>query len=356
MIRPGNKVLIKPNFVAPFSHAVTSFELLKVIIDEVKQCGGNPIIGESSGFEFDTEATFKILKANEFAARNQVRLVNFDTCKFTNVRLQAGLIKKIKIPELVKQADVLINVPKLKKHSLTGVTIGSKNLFGLLHRESRRMLHSLGLERAIFELARIVKPDLTIVDGSTVAERAVYGDHRQLGLLFAGKNVYAVDMYCCQFLSVNYQDVPHISLALEEGLVEKDFRVRWLGQKDQNRNLHSAIPVNKVSISKKLHRRSYQLMYSFDILYSWVFKKRSLIPKLHFYLGIRPKLNSNKCNNCGECLSACPVKAIIIDQKRIDPSRCMLVRCLKCVQACPESAITIRGREVAGGLTALSAN
>ena len=77
-VKPGNLVLIKPNFVAPFPHATTSLEVLEAIVDSVRRCGGQPVIAESSGYEFDTEVTFKILGAYEFASKIDVKLVNLD--------------------------------------------------------------------------------------------------------------------------------------------------------------------------------------------------------------------------------------------------------------------------------------
>jgi uncharacterized protein (DUF362 family)/NAD-dependent dihydropyrimidine dehydrogenase PreA subunit len=346
LVKPGCLVLIKPNFVAPFPHAVTNFEILKAIVEEVKHCGGRPVIGESSGFEFDTETTFKILGAYEFAQRNQVELVNFDTCEFTNIKLQNGLIKEVKIPKLLQQADVLINVPKIKRHSLTKVTIGIKNLFGLLARESRRKIHALGLERGISELARVIKSDLVIVDGSIVTERAVYGAKRPLGLLIGGTDVYAVDMHCCQLMQVNYRFVGHIRLALEAGLAQEDYHVIPLSQWDVERDFYPAADYQKDSISKKLHTLSYQLMYLSDIPYAWICRGKSLVPKVHFYLGIRPKLDPHKCTDCRDCVSICPVNAIQIPQRRIDHSLCSQVRCLKCIDICPFNAIQIKGRRL----------
>ncbi len=106
----------------------------------------------------------------------------------------------------------------------------------------------------------------------------------------------------------------------------------------------------KESMAKKLLRLSYQLMYLSDIPYSRSLEDKSLIPKIHFYLGIRPKSDRRKCTACGEGVSICPVDAIRMPEKRIDPSLCMKMRCLECVQACPESAISIREHRVSEAL------
>ena len=204
-VRPDSLVLIKPNFVAPFSNATTSFEVLEAIIGEVKNCKGRPIIAESSGYEFDTETTFRVLGAYEFAKRNGVELVNLDKGNYSKIKLSSGFIKEIYVSELVQQADVLINVPKLKRHSLTNVTVGVKNLFGLISRESRRKFHAACLERGIFELAQVISSDLVIVDGSVIGSRAVYGNYEKLGMIVGGIDPFEVDMFCCNFLKADYK-------------------------------------------------------------------------------------------------------------------------------------------------------
>ena len=86
-ISPDKTVLIKPNFVAPLKKAVTSFDIICQVVEEVKRCGGTPIIAESSGFEFDTKETFKVLGVPELAQSLGVRLVNLDEERFREVPL-----------------------------------------------------------------------------------------------------------------------------------------------------------------------------------------------------------------------------------------------------------------------------
>lgn len=349
IVQPGNLVLIKPNFVAPFPHAVTSFEILEAVIEQVKQCGGQPIVAESSGFEFDTKKTFEILGVYEFAERNKTTLINVDDAKLTTLPLDKGLTRKIAVPEIVLEADVIINVPKLKRHSLTKITGGMKNLFGLLSKESRRKLHAYGLERGIFELNKAIKSDLVIVDASIVTSRAVFGKQENLDTIIGGNSVYSVDMFCSRLLGLDYNEVKHLKLALNDGISHDEYRV--LGLSPNKFLCHY-----NDSLLKKLRRIEYKLAYMTDIPYSWLTGGSSLIPWLHYHFGLRPELDSKRCTGCGDCVSVCPVNAISLPDKRINQKLCMQVRCLKCVDICPESAISIRGREVAEGLETLGDN
>ncbi len=352
LIKPGDQVLIKPNLVAPFPHAVTDLELLTNVVEQVSDCGGKPIIGESSGFEFDTETTFRILGINELAQRLDVKLINFDKEEFVSLEL-AGLKRyKVKIPKIVLEVDKFINMPKLKRHSLTKATIGIKNLFGLLDLGSRRRIHAFGLERGICALGQTLVPDLVIVDGSVVTTRAVYGEQTRLNLLAASKRITAMDVFCCQYLGLTWKDVKHIRFSVDkdrDSLSFKTIDVSGAATETTHAGQGDSVPnIGKWndSFSKKVHRSAYQALYFVDILYSRLRKDHSIIPVLHYYFGIRPVLDKKKCNRCGDCLPVCPVDAIFIDERRIDAKRCMPVRCLECVSACPEKAISIRGRNV----------
>ena len=178
-ISPGASVLLKPNFVAPFKKAVTDLEIIKSVVREVKSAGGVPVIAESSGYEFDTEYTLRLLGVYDMAEELDVEVINLDHSPYKRVPVNNGYIKHYEIAEVALTSDAIINLPRLKQHSQTSITCGMKNLFGLLSRNSRAQIHTVNLDRGIVELNRIIKPVLTIVDASAVLERAVFGKEKE---------------------------------------------------------------------------------------------------------------------------------------------------------------------------------
>jgi len=320
IVHPGDTVLLKPNAVGPFPQAATDLRLLAALVRTVRRCGGLPVIAESAGFEFDTAATFRVLGLERLAAQLNVPLYNLDEGPF-DLRHAPGY-GALPVARIALEADVLINVPKLKLHNLTGVTLGAKNLMGLLPRTARRKMHVRGIEMGIRGLAAAVPVSLTIVDALTVTPRAVFARPLPLGLLIAGCDMAAVDAACRGLLGFSAS------------------AVAWTCE------LGAAPPQPLSGLRPRggrLYRALFRAMYWVDIPFSRLSGGRSLIPWVHYYLGVRPAIDRQRCDGCGVCANVCPVGALDPTNRRIDAARCMSLRCLRCREACPRGAIVLGG-------------
>ncbi len=339
LIENGDKVLIKPNFVAPLPYATTDLNVIRCVVNEIRKCGGEPIIGESSGFEFDTEWVFKIIGITKLAEELNVKLVNFDKEKFIKIKIQNFPVSEILLPEMLLDVKKIINMPKLKMHKQTNVSLGMKNLMGLPHRESRRLIHILGLEKNIAALSNFFNPIFNVVDGLIVPkEGAVYGKFDTLGLILAGRDTLAIDNICCRILGVNPETVPYISLANKAHFFNLS-RVKVVGDYDKNEILVMSITNNHNKFSKTIYKLLARGMYLFDYLYSRLTPRRSLIPYFNLKFGIRPKVVKSDCYDLQKCIDSCPVGAISGNPLKIDYRKCMHVRCLKCISECSGSIV-----------------
>jgi len=66
----------------------------------------------------------------------------------------------------------------------------------------------------------------------------------------------------------------------------------------------------------------------------------SRFPAWHFRFGVRPVISAKRCTLCGECLRACPVRALTLGPAKkivLQASRCAPLRCLKCVAPAPRA-------------------
>jgi uncharacterized protein (DUF362 family) len=158
----------------------------------------------------DTEQVLAQTGVIDLARRHGARVVNLDEAERVEVPWSYGTLR---LPALL-QTHEYINVPKLKTHVQAGVTIGCKNQKGLLTAATKVRFHrDPGIHRAIPALLDAVRPDLTIVDGIVGMDGSgpTDGRTRRPRLIVAGRDVMAVDVACCDLVSIPLDRVPHLS-------------------------------------------------------------------------------------------------------------------------------------------------
>ncbi len=345
IIKGRKMAVLKPNFVAGRSAetgSTTSFALLKAVAEEVRACGAEPVLCETPGTEFDREATYTILGVEQFCADNGIRIARIDPEGGEQdwIALRPAGAKRLRhfrIPRFMQDA-CLINLPVLKTHVVSTMTLGMKNLMGILPRPDRRAMHTFGIAQSIVDMNCGIKPDLIIVDGSVGqdGEGPLYGDRADLQVLVAGRDSLAVDLACCQIVGVKPGDIPHLKLALEQlG------RPSWSQVGDDV----GVIKQFRLPQQKTLYRFIFWLMYPLDYPYSWIAERGEHFCTALFSTGIvgtRPQINEANCTRCGTCVEACPLPGVIdLKTLRVNYRTCQ--RCLLCYEACPENAIDVKG-------------
>ena len=350
VIKDAKVAVLKPNFVAGRSAetgATTSFALLKAVADEVRGCGAEPVLYETPGTEFDREATYTILGVEQFCAENGIRIVRVDPEGGEEDWIElrppgAKRLRRFRIPRFMQEA-CFINLPVLKTHVVSTMTLSMKNPMGMLPRPDRRAMHTLGIAQCIVDMNRGIKPDLTIVDGSVGqdGEGPLYGNKADLQALVAGHDSLAVDLACCRLVGVKPRAIPHLRLALEQ-----------LGSPSwtQVGEEVGVIKQFRLPEQKTLYRFIFWLMYPLDYPYSWIAERgKHFCTTLYStgLVGTRPQINEDRCTRCGVCVQACPLPDVI-DLKTLAVNYNTCQRCLLCYEACPENAISVRGYSGAG--------
>ena len=216
------------------------------------------------------------------------------------------------------------------------MSMAMKNLMGLLPREDRRAMHTLGIQQCIVDMNRGLAPALSIVDGSVGqdGDGPLYGHAADLGLLVAGRDSLAVDLVCCQLVQVDPLSIGHLRL----GLAQLGPRhPRLLGD-----TIVQAAPF-AVPRVHPLYRFVFWLMYPLDYPYHRLTGKHLCTALYNTGLvGTRPQIVKEACTHCGICVQTCPLPNVIdLTTLRVNPQTC--ARCLLCYEACPEGAIVVKG-------------
>lgn len=327
-VKPGQKVLLKPNLLSakkPDEAITTHPAVLEAAIRLVKEAGGVPIVGDSPGGKIsDLKTYWEATGTAEVCRRQGVELVSFEKSGVYEKKVGS---RKYYIARPVLDADVIINIPKLKTHSLTVLTCAVKNMYGAVpgirksmhHREAPKPREFSALVADIYSLAR---PHLNIVDAVVGMHGAgpSAGDPKQLGFIMAGSDGVAVDAAAAHLLGLDPFKVPTTGIAHRRGLGEGDIKkIELLGEVPPVRNdfrwpslwMYSLIPSSLARAGAKLF---------------W----------------IRPAIDPAKCVNCGACVESCPVSALSTAEPTPVFNYRLCINCLCCQEICPAHAVSQR--------------
>ncbi|MEN8445238.1 MAG: DUF362 domain-containing protein [Cyanobacteria bacterium J06555_13] len=222
-VKPGDRVLLKPNLLTgsrPTKSCTTRPELAYCVAKMVQAAGGKPFFGDSPAFG----SARGVAKANgllEWADKAGVPIVEMHGKRYP-VEAIDGPINGVKafdnflLSKEAMDADVVINLPKVKSHVQLTMSLGVKNLFGCVPGKMKAWWHmEAGKDRQRFgsmlvETARAIAPELTIMDGIVGQEGSgpINGEPRDIGVLGASDNVFALDRAMVSVLQVEPAEIP----------------------------------------------------------------------------------------------------------------------------------------------------
>ena len=232
IIKPGNKVMIKPNLVAcptgRLSGGITRWEVCLAIYEAVQAVGGEPYIAESSAAGADTELT--IAKCGYQELRDKgipvIDLKQKENKKFV-MKIENGVIfNKINTWELVRDTDVFITVPVMKTHDQTEITLGMKNMKGLLSDVQKKDFHKKGLIEGVVDWCAALKPALEIVDGTYGQQGLgpIFGETKEMHLIIGSKDLVACEAVTGKIMGYEPEEVMITKSAYARGLGEMNLQ------------------------------------------------------------------------------------------------------------------------------------
>jgi len=222
------RVLVKVNFICEKTWdlgATTDPVVVEAIVKRIADLGLEVFVVESDATITNADKAYVKTGMKEMCERNGVKFVNL---RHVNDRIKLvvpddEVLKTVTVPRLVVESAV-VSAAKLKTHVNTDVTLGMKNMFGLLPTKFKAKYHAKGISKVVVDINSVVKPTLTVVDGFVGMEGAgpIDGDPVRMDLIVAGKDVVAVDATCCRIMGFDPHKVKHVRGAFERGLGEVD--------------------------------------------------------------------------------------------------------------------------------------
>jgi uncharacterized protein (DUF362 family) len=217
-------VLIKVNFIVEKTWdtgATTDPLVVEAIILKLKELPVRIVVVESDASITNADKAFEATGMKEMCIRNGVEWLNLRHVEdIVKLLIPNGeTLKDITVPRLVTEAAV-ISAAKLKTHTATTVTLGMKNMFGLLPDKFKAKYHAKGISNVILDINSVLKPALTLVDGFIGMEGhgPTDGSPWQMDLIIAGTDPVATDATCCRIMGIDPLQVKHIRRAAEKGI------------------------------------------------------------------------------------------------------------------------------------------
>lgn len=318
------RVLLKPNLLAPASPdkaMLTHPLVVRAVVEYVLDHGGKPQISDSQAMgSFD-----KILKESGLREALKGLDVAIRELKDPVPVVVGEPFHRIELARDVLDADVVINLPKLKSHGQMLLTLGVKNLFGCVVGFSKPQWHfRTGIDREMFArllvmICKAVGPAVTLLDGILAMEGlgpGRSGTPRHVGVLMGSRDAAAVDVAVCRMLGLAPESLLTNRMALEAGLMSPDVEIEgdeWSPIVD----------------------------FKFPDITPLVFGPSFTHSFLRRHLVQRPVARGDVCAACGECWRYCPAGAISKEEGRditFDYEKC--IRCYCCIEVCPHGALT----------------
>lgn len=222
----NRKVLIKPNLVRPnpdFPPTTTTDP--RVIIALLRLCrdaGADSIgLGDKPGIGLSCRGGEKLLGLGEFLREVGAHFVYFDESEEVwEDNPEGELEPALPIPKVLRDYDTLIDLAKLKLHMHTGVSLGIKNLFGLVPEHFRLKHHREDLHRFLVDYLYRVNPTITLIDGiwGLEGQAPICGiPVKDFNTLIASENIVAADSIGAHLMGVNPEEITMIRMAADAG-------------------------------------------------------------------------------------------------------------------------------------------
>ncbi len=329
-IKKDEKVLVKPNLLSarlPEDGVCTHLEVIRAVVRLVKDCGAVPCIGDNPGGSISPAAVYEASGVTSLAKEEEVELKEAKDIKIVN---------GIPIAAYIFECDKIINLPKMKTHSLMGVTGAVKNMFGAVAGLHKSVLHKRfpspeEFAKVLVDAFEITKPGLTLMDGIVSMDQGgpASGRLRNTGILIAGADSVAIDAVFAGLIGIKPLDI----------LYTKEAYKRKLGEA----NLEN-IEVLGESIKDSLIK-DFEVPGKPGLI-------TTLGPSAKFvarFIKFGPHITEKLCKKCMICRDSCPVSAITINSKKsvIDLRKC--IRCMCCHEVCPYKAVELKRNFLAKG-------
>lgn len=338
-VKKGQKILLKPNLlakVAPEGAATTHPAVVLAIAKACMKLGAIVTIADSPGGPFTKGYVNGVYKGTLMTdvAEESGCILNEDF-SFSEVKFDEALVgRKMHIINAALDADIIINIAKMKTHCFTGYTGCVKNLFGLIPGLEKVQMHGnnedinkfcdfvIDIERFIADKCVVHFMDAVM---AMEGEGPSAGTPKFAGKIIASKCPYSADIIANIIMTSKPFNMPILKRAVDRNIITEDIKaIEIVGA-----NLNVSIIKGFKTISPNYKKPLSNIVPKF------------LQKSLFKMLTKRPQIKK-RCKGCKKCFEHCPPKAIVMskDKAVIDYNKC--IRCFCCQELCPYFMVKVK--------------
>ncbi len=336
LVPPNAKVFVKVNLVremSPDKCGTTHPEVAVAVCNQLLRATPNVTVGDSCAGLYNKGVLSSVYSKCGMTAVEQRTAAHLNRDFSTAISdVNGKVLGNCEFTSAFLDADVVVNVTKLKTHSFTGYTGAVKNLFGLIPGLVKVEMHSRFPNLSDFcnllvDICEFARPKivLNVIDAvwGMDGDGPTNGTPKYMGYIFASPSPYAVDAVAVSLFG-SPQDMPILHTAMSRNLLRADLSDvhfdfdSWRNQRLQDFDLPEVDHTD-----------------FFDDQPAWInrFAKRFMVKRVH---------PDKTCRGCGKCAVHCPAHAITVVKGRahVDQKKC--IHCYCCQELCPFDAVRFR--------------
>ena len=336
-IRPGMRVVLKPNLVMsskPEQAIITHPAFTAAVGKCVQKAGGRVVIAESPGGPYTPAAMKAMFRATGY--RDMAEACGFalyTDCKSREVTLpQAKRCRELSVVEPFLDRDYLIDLPKLKTHSMVGFSGAVKNLFGAVPGLQKPELHCRFPEREPFsemlcDLCHFLGPDLSLMDGIWAMEGngPTGGQRRDLYVIAGSESPWALDVAAASLVGLEPEKIAMLREGHERGYGPLDLSELELVGDSMETLLAPDFLKAQASSTDFIDRLP-----------------KFLRPAAKKLATPYPRIDKKRCVGCGKCAESCPQHTISLRDGKAVIRYQNCIRCFCCHEMCPKHVVQIK--------------
>lgn len=230
-VSQGSKVIVKPNICVAYHTyeyaATTNPWVVGAIVKMCYEAGASKVKVMDYPFGGSPDEAYARSGIAEQVIASGGEMVTMSRLKFDSVDIPTALdLHQARIYKDALDTDVLIDVPIAKHHSLARLTLGIKNLMGLIY--DRGAIHQ-NLGQRLADLTSALRPDLTVIDAVRILMAngptgGDLGDVKDMNTIIASADIVAADSFATTLFGMQPEDIAYIRAAEQMGLGRSDLK------------------------------------------------------------------------------------------------------------------------------------